>query len=30
MSVPQILVLDSGQLVKKIEGRTSEEILGEI
>lgn len=30
MSVPQILVLNSGQLVKKIEGRTSEEILGEI
>jgi len=30
MSVPQILVLDFGQEVKKIEGRTSETILEEV
>jgi len=30
MSVPQILVLDYGQEVKKVEGRTSETILEEV
>lgn len=30
MSVPQILVLDNGQEVKKVEGRTSETILEEV
>jgi thiol-disulfide isomerase/thioredoxin len=30
MSVPQILILSYGDLVQKIEGRTSEEILEEV
>lgn len=30
MSVPQILALDNGQEVKKIEGRTSDNILEEV
>jgi thioredoxin 1 len=30
MSVPQILILSYGDLVRKIEGRTSEEILEEV
>jgi thiol-disulfide isomerase/thioredoxin len=30
MSVPQILVLSYGKLVKRVEGRTSDEILEEV